>query len=169
MAVALRRQLWSTALIILLGASCGDYKDPNASPTVVRAGEVYTCSNGLDGCQVTYRIGPVTQVSGKIRIDFLVTLDGPAGGTTQWTNDTDFHKLLKEQGKRGIVLTLALENRVYYELVAVGGIASIDDMLIAPVTYEGFWEFVVPEPPGSLLLLSYPDFIEAPAPVVVPE
>jgi hypothetical protein len=29
--------------------------------------------------------------------------------------------------------------------------------------------FVVPEPPGTQLLLSYPDFIEAPVPIVVPE
>ena len=166
----LRPHLWSLGLVLLLGVACRDYLDPVVTqvPTVVRGGELYTCGNGLDGCSVTYEIGPVTAISGKLRIDFLVTLDGPSGGTTQWTNDTTFHEFLKEQGQRGIVLTLASDSSVFYELADVGGIASIDEMLVAPVSHWGFWEFIVPEPPGSLLLLTYPDFSESPAPIVVP-
>jgi hypothetical protein len=111
----------------------------------------------------------VTRLSDTIRIDFVVTLDGPAGGTTSWTNDTTFHEFLKQQGERGIVLTRSSDSSVFYELTGVGGIAAIDETLVAPVTHWGFWEFRAPEPPGSLLLLTYPDFIQAPAPIVVPE
>jgi len=166
----LRPHFWSLALVLLVGLACRDYYSPLASPSpVIRGGELYMCGNGLDGCRVTYQIGPVTQMSGKLRIDFLVTLDGPSGGTTQWTNDTTFHEFLKEQGQRGIVLALSSDSSVFYELAAVGGIAAIDETMVAPVTYQGYWEFIVPEPPGSRLLLTYPDFMEAPVPIVVPE
>ena len=164
----LRPYLWCLAVILALGASCRDFREPNGGPTpVVRASEAYTCANEMDGCRVTYRIGPVNEMSGTIRVHFTVALDGPRGGTTQWTNDSSFHDYLKEQGEPGIVLMLGSDNRVIYELADVGGIASVDEMLVAPVTYEGYWDFVVPEPAGSLLLLTYPDF--APAPIVVPE
>jgi hypothetical protein len=79
------------------------------------------------------------------------------------------HEFLKTQGQRGIALALESDHNVVYELVAVGGIASTDVLLVAPVTYEGYWEFMVAEPPGTPLLLTYPNFSESPVPVVVPE
>jgi hypothetical protein len=154
-----------------LGVGCRPGEDLTAVPSptsIVRAGPAYTCGNGLDGCRVTYQVGPVTRVADRLRIFFQVTLDGPAGGTTEWTNDTAMHEHLKQTGGPGIVLTPASDSSVTYELDAVGGIASRDTMLVAPVTHLGYWEFVVPEAPGSVLLLTYPDFHGVPAEIVVP-
>jgi hypothetical protein len=168
----LRPHLWGILLVLLLGVSCRESNGPSATPSptaVVRAGELYTCSNGVDGCRVTYRIGPVAHLADRVRVYFTVTLDGPGGGTTSWTNDTTYHAQLKSQGQRGIVLTRSSDDSVFYELAAVGGIAAVDETLVAPVTHFGFWEFVVSEPADALLLLTYPDFQQSPAPIAVPE
>jgi hypothetical protein len=159
-------------LLLLLAVACRQYLEPVATPVptiVVRGGELYTCGNGLAGCSVTYRIGPVTHAAGRLRVDFTVTLAGPSGGTTQWTNDTAIHSFLRSQGQQGIAVISALDSSAVYELSSVGGIAAMDVLMIAPVSYEGFWEFAIAEPPGALLLLTYPDFSESPVPVEVPE
>jgi hypothetical protein len=168
----LQPQLSVLALLLMLCVACRDASSLRVHPTpttVVRAGELYTCSNGVEDCRVTDDIGPVTRNAGSLRVEFRVTLDGPSGGTTSWTNDTAMHDQLKREGGRGIGLSPVSTRVDFYELVAVGGIASADVTLVAPVTYQGFWVFMVPDPPGTLLLLTYPDFIEAPVPIVVPE
>ena len=170
-AVSARLPGWSVVLA-LMAAACGNYIDPGPTPEptrVVRAGELYTCSNGVDGCRVTYEIGPVVREADRLRVYFLVTLEGPSGGTTSWTNDTSMHAYLKGEGRRGIVLSPASGGGTAFELMAVGGIAARDVTLVAPVRYQGYWEFVVGEPAGTELLLTYPDFDDRPAPVVVPE
>jgi len=168
----MRLCFWGLALLLALALACRQAGEEAlvATPTpVVRAGELYTCANGADGCRVTYVIGPVTRAGERLRIDFTVSLDGPAGGTTAWTNDAAMHRDIMERGGRGIVLVLATDESVAYELTGVGGYASIDDTLVAPVTHRGYWEFDVPDLPGLELLLSYPDFSDRPVPIVVPE
>ena len=168
-----RLHLSGLALLLLVSAACqASEEQQRIAPTptsIVRAGELYTCSNGAEGCRVTYEIGPVTRLDDTLRIEFRVSLDGPSGGTTSWTNDTEMHEDLQGRGEPGIGLSPASDSSVFYALVDAGGIAATDVTLVAPVSYQGFWVFAVPEPPGTELLLSYPDFIDRPAPIVVPE
>lgn len=168
-----RTPLGVLAVLLALAVACRDKDEQQriapTPPSVIRAGELYPCSNGVEGCRVTYEIGRVTRIADRLRIEFLVTLDGPSGGTTDWTNDMQMHDQLEGEGQAGIGLALVADRSVFYELIDAGGIAASNVTLVAPVTYQGFWVFHVSEPPGTELLLRYPDFIDRPVPITVPD